>query len=623
MIRAGVCTVMILALLPVTAAAQQPDPTEPIPLDSVLVVVQRADGAATATVLTEEAVEQKHAPLVYDALTMQPGLHLVKRVGLTGSGLSRLAIRGAGVDGPAGLQVYVDGRPDPTVSFAHPIPQAYHTADLEQVEVIHGPSPVLHGSGNTGVINIRRARPRPGWAGQLTVSGGSYGTSENFAHIAHGWERGWLAFNSTYQRTDGHNPDSDAWIAAAGLRGGYEIDDRWRVSFHAAQTRDHFDVNGSFFVPGPFGNPGQSELDLTQTVGDVKLEGRFDALDLSVQLWGDDLDPRNQVTPDGADRADVREIGARLKAALAPWPAGALILGVDVLDAAADNRPAIPPNAPRFDVSITEVGPYAFLEQRLGPAFTVNGGVRITSHSEYGTEPSGEVGLLFFPAAGRTDSPLRGTALRARATRGFQSPTMQQLFGVFRGGTGGPANPDLEPERVAQLELGLHQAFATWAADVVVFAQSGENVIIPVAGELRNSGEFDRSGVEAQLVIRPVEALTFNAGLTWYDLGEDVLRIPYRTFDAGLLYEFGVRSPRDLDVSIEARHASNLYDQAPQGARVRLDDYFVVDGKLLWEVRPGVRPFLALDNIFNEEYETVLGIPMPGLSAYAGVSVEF
>lgn len=612
-------------LLPFSAAAQQPTAEEPIPLDSVLVVVQRADGAATATVVTAEAIEQKHAPLAYDALAMQPGLHLVKRVGLTGSGLSRLAIRGAGVDGPAGVQVYVDGRPDPTVSFAHPIPQAYHTAGIDRIEVIHGPSPVLHGSGNTGVINIRMAPPRPGWAGQFTASGGSYGTSENFAHVARGWEQGWLAFNGTYQRTDGYNPDSEAWIAAAGVRGSYSIDDRWRVSFHAAQTRDHFAVNGQFTVPGPFGNPGQSELDLTQTVADVKLEGSVGGIDLGVQVWGDDLDPRNQVTPAGADRADLREAGVRLKASLAPWPAGKLIVGADVLDASADNRPAIPPNAPRFDVSLTEIGPYAFLEQRLASAVTVNGGLRVTRHSEYGTEPSAELGMLVYPAAGRSDNPLRGTAIRARATRGFQSPTLQQLFGVFRGGASGPANPDLEPERVDQFELGVHQAFATWAADLVAFVQSGENVIIPVAGELMNSGEFNRSGVEAQLLVRPTKALTLNAGLTWYSLGEDVLRIPHRVFDAALLYRFGVLSPGDLDVSMEARHASNLFDRgaAPGSPRVRLDDYVVVDAKLQWAARSGIRPFLAIENLFNEEYETVFGIPMPGLSAFAGIAVSF
>jgi hypothetical protein len=40
-------------------------------------------------------------------------------------------------------------------AFAHPIPQAHSWENLAGIAVIHGPSPVLHSSGNTGVVHIR------------------------------------------------------------------------------------------------------------------------------------------------------------------------------------------------------------------------------------------------------------------------------------------------------------------------------------------------------------------------------------------------------------------------------------------------------------------------------------
>lgn len=95
---AAACT-----LLPAAAVAQQTAPdTLPVRLDSVLVTAQQAERAASVTTITRAVLDQKHVSVAYDALDMQPGLHLVSRLGLTGTGLSRLAIRGAGAAGPSG-----------------------------------------------------------------------------------------------------------------------------------------------------------------------------------------------------------------------------------------------------------------------------------------------------------------------------------------------------------------------------------------------------------------------------------------------------------------------------------------------------------------------------------------
>jgi outer membrane cobalamin receptor len=81
---------------------------------------------------------------------------------------------------------------------------------------------------------------------------------------------------------------------------------------------------------------------------------------------------------------------------------------------------------------------------------------------------------------------------------------------------------------------------------------------------------------------------------------------------------------REVSISLVTRHASELFDRAvaPKSPRVRLDDYFVADVKTRFRVRKGIHSFVELNNITDEEYETVLGIPMPGFAAFAGFSIE-
>lgn len=623
--RLLVCAVAVCSFLPVPLLAQQGPDGRVVPLDTIQVLGRQANLTASVTTVTANEIEAQKASLAYDALDMQPGLHVARRLGFSGTGLTRLMIRGAGYAGPAGLQVYIDGRADPSVSFAHPIPQSHIAEDISHIEVIRGPSPVLHGPGRTGVVNIRTREPGMGWSGQVMSSVGSFDTFENYVRGAYGWGDGYVRVSGTYRQTEGHLPDTDAWLGGGNVQLSQQVADNWRATLTAGQTRDRFAVYGPFFVPGPFGAPGTTHLALTHTFGDLNLSGQLGNSRVAFQFWGNDLDPRSQVVRPDAERADVHELGSRFSATFAPWPLGRIVLGADVLHARARNTPAGPPTLTEMDVSLTEVGPHLFVEQGLGQLLTLNGGVRITHHSEYGTEPSGEVGLIFRPAGASPDGFLAGTALRARATRGFQSPTLQQLFGVFLGGLAGQANPELRPERVDQLEVGLNQTFGRVEFDAVVFQQQGRDLITVREGQLQNIGEFRHTGLETELRGRPLDELMVQLGYTHYNLSEEVLRVPHRTFDVGLAVEPTLVRPRDLSVGLFGRYATELYDQAlaPGSPRVRLDDYFVADARLGYRFLRGVQAFVAVQNLTDEEYETIVGIPMPGRNLHAGVSIEF
>ncbi len=617
--------IILICLFSYNAFAQTADSTGVIPADTVRVIGYTNYSIATITKISSEEIANRNVSVAYDAIDGVPGFHVTQRLAFTGAGLTRLAIRGAGSAGPSGLLVFIDGRPDPTVTFVHPAPQAHNAQDIEVIEIVRGPSPVLYGSGNTGVVNIRTKTPALGWSGHLQASGGSFGTTKNFASLNYGGEKGYFSSDFTYRRTDGYLDDTDAWVGGGTVRLMYKIADQWRVKLSAGQTVDHFAVFGKFSVPGPFGNPGTTDLDLTQTVGDISLEGKLGNINTSLLLWGDALEPRSQVIPDGAEPADIAESGLRFAANASPWPSGNIVVGLDALRASAKNTPALPPTNTFVDVNISELGPYLFFEQNASPFLTISGGVRPTNHSEYGSDLSFEGGLVLKPGGNNSTSPLKDTRFNARITRGFQSPPLQQLFGVFKGTVKGPANPELGPAHVTQLEGTLQQKFGAATISVTGWIQDGKDQIIIVAPppELQNAGEFSHKGIEAILRLRPGKRVMIDAAMTRYSHSESVLRVPWNTFDFALRIKPEALENRDLTLSLYGTYSSKINDAAADGSIVRLEDYFVASAKVRMKVAKNIYGFIEAENLTNKTYETILGIPMPERSVYGGGSIHW
>ena len=303
-----------------------------MPGTTVTVQGERAD---TATILNRQEIDTKHAPVAFDALDKKPGLNVVRRLGSTGAGVSRLSIRGNGSVGPAGIQVYVDGRPDATVSFAHPTPSALGLADVESIEVIHGPSPVLHGSGKTGVVNITTADPEPGFHAFLQSSYGSFDTSENFGHVSYAGKNGYVRVGGSYRRTDGSNPDSDALVRNMNFKGKVIFNDVWIWNFQQHGILTNLKYSGNFLFPVPSLIHVLTELNLTQTVFDFTVNANFGNVVSSLKFFHDDLDPKSQVLDDPEKRANVTEKVFGLKRPGPLLKQTNIIAGIDYLKAEA------------------------------------------------------------------------------------------------------------------------------------------------------------------------------------------------------------------------------------------------------------------------------------------------
>jgi len=53
---------------------------------------------------------------------------------------------------------------------------------------------------------------------------------------------------------------------------------------------------------------------------------------------------------------------------------------------------------------------------------------------------------------------------------------------------------------------------------------------------------------------------------------------------------------------------------------IRIGSFFLLNGKLSYELWPGVKPFFAVENLFDSNYEAIRGFPQPGRRYFFGVN---
>jgi TonB-dependent siderophore receptor len=177
---------LVLAGLPLSAAAQQPAPS-PTPTPDSPRYEERVDVegshpiptiASTATklpapietlpvtvsVVGSAVLEAQHARVLGDALENVPGVYAATGFGV----FDYFTIRG--FDSLSSSLVLVDGGAEPESSF-------YHLYNVGRVEVVKGPGAYLYGgSPQSGTVNLVRKQPASGRFGEAEVSGGSFRT---------------------------------------------------------------------------------------------------------------------------------------------------------------------------------------------------------------------------------------------------------------------------------------------------------------------------------------------------------------------------------------------------------------------------------------------------------------
>lgn len=606
---------------------------EELVITATMVEQEQSRVASSITVVTKEEIKQKQHHTVLEVLRDVPGLDVVRSGGRGGS--TSVFIRGGNSEHTLvmldGIELNDPSSPNRVFNFAD-----LSVDNIERIEILRGAQSTLYGSDAiAGVINIitKKGSKEP-----QVVFSSEAGSYETYTHN----------FSASKQLEDSYfsvavsRQDSSGISAAAEDDGNLEDDEYQNTSFSA---RGGVELSESVQADMVFRyQEGKSDLDNAGGLGGDDLNRVLDnrvaavGLDLGAKLFDgqlkqnyrvsyadherkDDNDPDSLNLDFQRSRYDGSLFSLELQNVLSLNDTNALVFGVDWDREKAESSffsdsPVLGPfenNFPKEDANTA--GYYLQHQLDLAAGLFSSAGLRVDDHSEFGSE------LTWRIAPGYTIES-SGTTFRASYGTGFKAPSLSQLYSSF-------GNPDLEAEEVKSIDAGIEQMFWDDRANFgfSYFYNDYDQLISfnPDTFVVENIAEATTEGFEVYAGVMLIDDLELSAHYTFTETedkatSEELLRRPENKVSVKLSYDAEPFSA-NLSVSYIGQREDNDFSTFP-AARVKLDSYTLVDLAASYRLCPYAEIFARVENIFDEDYQEVLGYGTLGAAGYGGIRVE-
>jgi len=626
-----------------TSFSPQSIAEEALELDDMLVTARLRpisinDVASSITVITREDIEQRQVKYLSDLLRDVPGF----AVSQAGGAGSQTQVRARGAEANQ-LLVLIDGvrANDPALGDEFQYQFAL-TSNIERIEIIRGPQSATWGSdAMAGVINIIRKKNVTSQYLAGDVEGGSFSTVNLGVDAGYSGDVFRINGGASYLDTEGTNISRNgnekdgAENATANI--SLEIDAGDAFTFglsglvvDASSEFDEID----FFVTGlPVDADRVTESEQTFLTGEFRyagLESPFSA-NFSVRL----LDSEHENFADGlwtsSTAAETLEL--RLRGGWAIGRNHSLNFALERQDIDYSQRgEASFFGDPNQDQSY-DVNGYA-LEYVGKPVadFTWTLSGRLDDYSDFDDATTWQLAGAY-----RLSSALR---LRGSVGTGSKAPTFTERYGFFEDLFIG--NPDLKPESSQGWEIGLDTNW-TEGRQTLLLTYFNQDLQDEIDGFVfdpdtfmftaKNKDNSKRQGVEAVFDARLGKAWSFCASYTCTDATEkdasgqwvrEVRRPKHITSLAANYYFADERGNLNLNVNYSGKQLDVFFSPVTfTQDRVDIPSYTVVDLAAAWKLTSSLEITARASNLFDEEYEEILGFVRPGRAFYAGLRGRF
>ena len=563
----------------------------------------------TVTTVTSEQIEATGKVNVLSAISGQvPGLFVSQRgiygFDISNGGSGGIKIRGVGGNPTNAVLMMVDGQPQYSGVFSHPVGDMYGTQDVERVEVLRGPGSVLYGSNAMGgVVNVitRHAR-RDGVHTVLSSQYGSYNTWQSQLTNTTRFGRFSSLVSAAYNRTDGSIKGMRFHDVSAYAKVGYDFSRRWRASLDYSIMQ----FKGRDPVYPTLSDPQSTDVYRQNVIrGEVSaaVTNSYANTDGSIRTYysyGNHYidDPRHFHSLD--DR-----FGVVVYQNFSPWRGNRATAGFD-FDSYRGRVPVSGGNAhrpgalPTMDSkNIVEYSPYVTMSQSfMDDLLILNAGIRMANSNKFDTE--------WVPQGGFVIHPGRAWMIKASVAKGYRNPSFRELY-LYR-----PANPDLEPENMVNYEVTVGKSWGRWlSVDVTGFYAKGSDMIQTVDMKNVNTGSFINKGIEVSAQSRPLDVLTLQATYSYLHTSlADLTGAPRNQYFLGAQWQ----ALKNLRVDTELRGVGGLFVHQTY----RRQNYALWNMRFSWQLIRQLELHLNLDNITDARYTINRGYRMPGFTVMGG-----
>ncbi len=625
----------LIACAPQFAFAQ----SNPSEVGQIVITANRVETpvdqvGSSISVITSEEIEEKQQHTLLEALKSVPGIDVVRSGGAGGN--TSVFLRGANAEHTL---VLIDG-----VEVNNPIAtsRAFNFSDIsldnvERIEVLRGPQSTIYGSDAIGgVINVITKRGNGAPTAFASIEGGSYETviekagssgAVGGAEYSVGLSR---EDSSSFSAADAAlgNTEPDGYHNTSGsAKVGYETPiARFDLSGRIHNTNADIDNNGGAGQDDPNRHLNTNQYSMRAAASSKAL---LDALEQTASISFAETSYQDNNDPDTLHPLDVLRsefTGSMLKLDLLNTYSidkdQRIILGVETEKERGDSDYAsdgeFGPFATTFEKKTARTNGY-FAQAILGGFSDLYSsfGIRVDDHDRFGSEVTWRVAPSYLVRA--TD-----TRFKASVGTGFKAPSLYQLYSEF-------GREELDPEKSLGYDVGVEQSFNEKAVTVGIslFRNEFDDLISFDSNTFifENIADATTQGVEVTAVAPLLERLTIRGSYTFTDTedeatGEQLLRRSKHRANADLDYSFIPEAHAHVGVLYIGKRDDNDFASFP-ATRIQLDDYALVYLSGSYELSNHLSLFARIDNLFDKEYQEVLGFGTPGASAFGGVKVSF
>ena len=574
------------------------------------------------TTITRDDLERNQTSVLSDVLRTVPSVAVTRNGGV--GGVTSIFIRGGDSSQTLvlidGVRINDPSSPNAAFDFGSLL-----TGNIGRVEVLRGPNSVIWGSQAIGgVVNVQTIEPTDALTVNARAEYGYRNTEQGTANISgkSGIVSG--SIGGGYFRTDGISA-----LAAGTERDGYRnASANGKLKIALSETigvdlRAYYSA-GKVAFDDPFGATPDTfpETRNKQFVGYAGINTKlFDGRLINHLSYSHTDISRIGTEPNVLFSFNVNALKGTIDrfeyhGSLDIAEAATLVFGLEHERTFASTFfPAGGNTLP--DKARTRVtSGFGQLILRPFSGLTLTGGVRHDDYSQYGGQTSFGGNFAYTPNGGKT-------ILRGTYAEGFRAPTLTEALLPF-------GNTSLKPETAKSFDLGVEHSLLDGAisASATYFRRTSHNLITFsfVTFQSENIARSRAEGLELGLTLRPTRGLLVNANYSIVDAtsrsGDATFgnRLARRPKDQASL-SIDWTSPWKVSLGSTVTITGDSFDNLSNTTRI---DGFVLGAiRASYPISSAIEIYGRVENLFDEQYQTVSGYGTYGRNAYVGVRAKF